>query len=74
MRSLEEVLLDLKNAEKEYDIKCKQYGIEEKFKRRKKPLQLDVVDAQGSIEDQAKDTIQEVDKLIKENNLEEETN
>ena len=35
MRSLEEVLKDLKDAEKEYQEKCLKYGIEEKQKRKK---------------------------------------
>ncbi|MBR0462451.1 MAG: hypothetical protein IJJ00_07055 [Erysipelotrichaceae bacterium] len=36
MRSLEEVLKDLKEAEKEYQEKCLKYGIEEKQKRKLK--------------------------------------
>ena len=36
MRELEEVLKDLKAAEKEYQEKCLKYGIEEKQKRKLK--------------------------------------
>lgn len=35
MRSLEEVLAELKAAEKEYAEKCAKYGIEEKHKKKK---------------------------------------
>ena len=35
MRSLEEILVELNAAEKEYAQKCKEYGIEEKVKKRK---------------------------------------
>ncbi len=34
MRSLEDVLKDLHDAEKEYKEKCEKYGIEEKQKRK----------------------------------------
>lgn len=34
-RSLQEVLEELENAEKEYADKCKKYGIEEKTKKKK---------------------------------------
>lgn len=34
MRDLEEVLQELKNAEKEYAKKCKMYGIEETGKKK----------------------------------------
>ena len=34
MRSLDEVLKELSEAEKEYQAKCKKYGIEEKHKRK----------------------------------------
>jgi len=36
MRSLEEVLKELKDAEKEYQEKCLKYGIQEKVKRKPK--------------------------------------
>ena len=36
MRSLDEVLAELKAAEKEYAEKCQKYGIEEKHKKNKK--------------------------------------
>lgn len=36
MRSLEDVLKDLKEAEKEFQEKCNKYGIEEQRKRRNK--------------------------------------
>ena len=36
MRSLDEVLAELKAAEKEYAEKCLKYGIEEKQKKKKK--------------------------------------
>ncbi len=35
MRSLEEILKELNEAEKEYARKCKEYGIEEKGKKKK---------------------------------------
>ena len=34
MRSLEEILKELNEAEKEYAKKCKEYGIEEKGKKK----------------------------------------
>ena len=40
-RSLEEILADLNNAEKEYAEKCKKYGIEEKHRKKKVEVQLD---------------------------------
>lgn len=36
MRNLEDVLKDLKEAEKEFQEKCNKYGIEEQHKRRNK--------------------------------------
>lgn len=36
MRNLEDVLKDLKEAEKEFQEKCNKYGIEEQRKRRSK--------------------------------------
>ena len=35
MRSLEDVLAELNAAEKEYAKKCREYGIEEKDKKKK---------------------------------------
>ena len=35
MKDLEEILAELNAAEKEYAQKCKEYGIEEKGKRKK---------------------------------------
>lgn len=35
MRDLEEILAELNAAEKEYAAKCKEYGIEEKVRKRK---------------------------------------
>ena len=35
MRSLEEILHELNAAEKEYARKCREYGIEEKDKKKK---------------------------------------
>ena len=35
MRSLEEILNELNAAEKEYEQKCRKYGIEEKGKKKK---------------------------------------
>lgn len=35
MRDLEEILAELNAAEKEYARKCREYGIEEKGKRKK---------------------------------------
>jgi hypothetical protein len=35
MRSLEEILVELNAAEKEYAEKCREYGIEEKTKKKK---------------------------------------
>ena len=35
MRSLEEILAELNAAEKEYAKKCREYGIEEKGKKKK---------------------------------------
>ncbi len=35
MRTLEEVLADLKASEKEYARKCREYGIEEKGRKKK---------------------------------------
>lgn len=40
-RSLEEILQELKEAEKEYAEKCKKYGIEEKHRKKKEEVQLD---------------------------------
>jgi len=40
-RTLEEILKDLKDAEKEYSEKCKKYGIEEKGKKKKEEIQVD---------------------------------
>lgn len=40
MRSLEEVLAELKAAEKEYAEKCQKYGIDDKHKK-KKDVQLE---------------------------------
>lgn len=42
MRDLEEVLQELKNAEKEYAKKCKMYGIEEKGKKSSKEEEQDI--------------------------------
>ena len=50
MRSLEEVLKDLKEAEKEYREKCLKYGIEEKQKR--KTATADTAD-QSPVKEQA---------------------
>ena len=50
MRSLEEVLIDLKEAEKEYREKCLKYGIEEKQKRKTK---TDGTSDQSLADDQA---------------------
>ena len=36
MKTLEELLEELKAAEKEYQQKCEKYGIEENSKRKKK--------------------------------------
>lgn len=35
MKTLEEILAELESAEKEYQNKCKQYGIEETKKKKK---------------------------------------
>lgn len=35
MRSLEEILVELNAAEKEYAEKCREYGIEENTKKKK---------------------------------------
>ena len=35
MRSLEEILVELNAAEKEYSRKCQEYGIEEKSRKKK---------------------------------------
>ena len=35
MKTLEEILAELDAAEKEYNNKCKEYGIEESSKRKK---------------------------------------
>ena len=40
-RTLEEILNDLKQAEKEYAEKCKKYGIEEKHRKKKEEVLLD---------------------------------
>ena len=40
-RTLQEVLKDLEEAEKEYSEKCKKYGIEEKHRKKKVEVQLD---------------------------------
>ena len=40
-RSLDEVLQELKQAEKEYQEKCKKYGIQEKEKKKKQDEQID---------------------------------
>ena len=40
-RTLQEVLKDLEDAEKEYSEKCKKYGIEEKHRKKKVEVQLD---------------------------------
>lgn len=38
MKSLEEILQELNAAEKEYAQKCKEYGIEEKGKKKKEEV------------------------------------
>ena len=56
-RTLEDVLADLKAAEKEYNEKCLKYGIKEKHKRKKDD---EVVENQDSIgEEMAEESISE---------------
>lgn len=38
MRDLEEILKELNDAEKEFAQKCKEYGIEEKTKKKKEEV------------------------------------
>ena len=45
MRSLEEVLAELKAAEKEYAEKCEKYGIAQNSKKKKEVVEDDSKDA-----------------------------
>lgn len=51
MRSLDEVLKDLSDAEKEYKEKCEKYGIEEKRKRKVKEEENTVENAEKQEEE-----------------------
>lgn len=42
MKTLEEILAELDAAEKEYNNKCKEYGIEESSKRKKQEEKVEV--------------------------------
>lgn len=44
-KTLEQVLQELKEAEKEYKEKCLKYGIEEKHKRKKPEVQSEQTEA-----------------------------
>ena len=48
MRSLEEILVELNAAEKEYAEKCKEYGIEEKGRKKKEEQNMQN-DGEGTI-------------------------
>lgn len=41
MRDLKEILAELNAAEKEYEEKCRQYGIEDSSKDKKSPQKAD---------------------------------
>ncbi|MBQ0036811.1 MAG: hypothetical protein KBT35_07845 [Firmicutes bacterium] len=45
MKSLEEILAELNAAEKEYAQKCKEYGIEEKTKKKKDDIVVDEINS-----------------------------
>lgn len=59
-RTLQEILDDLNNAEKEYAEKCKKYGIEEKKRKKKEDVQLD----ENGNPIIAEETIQETDSSL----------
>ena len=48
MRDLEEILAELNAAEKEYAEKCRQYGIEEKTRKKKADDNSDATGKEGS--------------------------
>lgn len=52
MKSLEEILQELNAAEKEYAQKCKEYGIEEKGKRKKEEV-IDEITNEGETKQEA---------------------
>lgn len=60
MRSLDEILAELKAAEKEYAAKCQKYGIEEKHRKKKEEVQLN----------ENKDSIELRDTQVDESNIE----
>ena len=59
-RTLQEVLKDLQEAEKEYSEKCKKYGIEEKHRKKKVEVQLDE-DGNPIVETEAVEQAQETE-------------
>ena len=48
MRDLEEILAELNAAEKEYAEKCREYGIEEKVRKKKAVDESDPAGKEGS--------------------------
>ncbi|MBQ2583358.1 MAG: hypothetical protein II577_05610 [Erysipelotrichaceae bacterium] len=48
MRDLEEILAELNAAEKEYAEKCREYGIEEKVRKKKATDGSDSMGKEGS--------------------------
>lgn len=66
MRSLEEVLNDLNNAEKEFKEKCDKYGIEEKTKKKVKEVTEEVKEVADKVSEEATDIASKVKEEIKE--------
>lgn len=64
MRSLEEVLNDLNNAEKEFKEKCDKYGIEEKTKKKVKEVTDEVNKLANEAVSEVKEEIKEVEEKI----------
>ncbi len=50
MRSLEEVLAELKAAEKEYAEKCEKYGIAQNSKKKKEVVETNTTDEEAKDE------------------------
>lgn len=64
MRSLDEVLAELKAAEKEYAEKCAKYGIEEKHKKKKN---IDVLlDENGNPIEQTEDVVTNSEEITQD--------
>lgn len=69
-RTLQEVLKDLEDAEKEYSEKCKKYGIEEKHRKKKVEVQLDengnpIVNQEGAqVQDETMQEVSEPETVV----------